>query len=51
MSYQKDSALEAIRRVHEQRGDLEDILADLEELVELAQELIAAIEEDIRNNG
>ncbi len=49
MSYRKDGALEAIRLVHEQVGDLENILADLEEVIELAQELMDLIKGDIRN--
>ncbi len=49
MSWTKDGALEAIRKVHEQMGDLEDVLADLEECLDLVNELMDAIRDDIRH--
>ncbi len=49
MSWTKEGAIQAIRKVHEQMGELEDVLADLEECLDLVNELMDAIREDIRN--
>jgi hypothetical protein len=44
----KDLAIEAVRRVHaNQRGSLEDVLGELQEIAELAEELSEAIRQDI----
>ena len=47
MSYQKDMALDSIRRVHAQVDNLEDVPADLKELETLIDELVQGIREDI----
>ena len=48
MATKKDLALDAIRRVHGNTAcSLEDVKDDLEEIRDLAEELISAIEADI----
>jgi hypothetical protein len=47
----KDLAIEYIRHVHaNQRGSLEDVLEELDELAELVEELSEAIRQDILGN-
>lgn len=48
MKSRKDDAIDAIQRVHGNTAPpLEEVLADLEELADLCDDLISAIEGDI----